>query len=225
MTTRIDRAGESTRQSRPGMAATVDHERTSTRQCRDVMTPIARGSYRGKRVFDIVLAASACIAFSPVMAVIIVAIWLEDRGSPFFTQTRVGKGRATFRILKFRTMRGGVVTRVGRWLRRTGLDELPQFVNVCRGEMSIVGPRPLTLEDITRLDWSREHHDWRFAMKPGITGIAQLAGGRSARHSARLDRLYLRRQSAALDLRMIALSFITNIVGKAAVRRSLWPYA
>jgi lipopolysaccharide/colanic/teichoic acid biosynthesis glycosyltransferase len=176
------------------------------------------GDYRGKRVLDVTLAVSACIMFAPLVAVIAVAIWLEDRGSPFFTQMRVGRGRGTFRILKFRTMRAGVVTRVGRWLRRTGLDELPQFVNVCRGEMSIVGPRPLTLEDITRLDWSSAAHDWRFAMKPGITGIAQLAGGRNARHSARLDRIYLRRQSAALDLCMIALSFIVNIVGKTTVR-------
>jgi lipopolysaccharide/colanic/teichoic acid biosynthesis glycosyltransferase len=181
-------------------------------------TSFDSGAYLGKRVLDLALAAVACMMFAPVVAVIAFAIWLEDRGSPFFTQMRVGQGRRTFRILKFRTMRAGVVTRVGRWLRRTGLDELPQFVNVCRGEMSIVGPRPLTLEDITRLDWSSEDHDWRFAIKPGITGIAQLAGGRNARHSARLDRLYLRRQSAMLDVRMIALSFITNIVGKAAVR-------
>lgn len=178
-----------------------------------------RGTYRGKRILDVSLAVAACIAFAPIVTVIMLAIWLEGRGSPFFAQTRVGRRRKTFRILKFRTMRAGVVTRVGRWLRRTGLDELPQFLNVCRGEMSIVGPRPLTVEDVTRLDWSSEHYDWRFAMKPGITGIAQLAGGQSAQHSARLDRLYLRRQCAALDLRMIALSFIINMVGKTAVRR------
>jgi lipopolysaccharide/colanic/teichoic acid biosynthesis glycosyltransferase len=167
---------------------------------------------------DIALAASGCIVFAPVVAVIGVAIWLEDRGSPFFTQPRIGAGRATFRILKFRTMRDGRVTRVGHWLRRTGLDELPQFVNVYRGEMSVVGPRPLTAEDVDRLNWSSAPHDWRFAMKPGITGIAQLAGGRSARHSARLDRLYLRRQNALLDLRIILLSFVINIVGKPTVR-------
>lgn len=182
-------------------------------------TSVDRGAYCGKRALDVTLAASACIVFAPVTVVVLLAIWLDDRGSPFFTQMRVGKGRKTFRILKFRTMRDGVVTRVGRWLRRTGLDELPQFVNVCRGEMSIVGPRPLTMDDIARLDWSSEYHDWRFAVKPGITGVAQLAGGRSAQHSSRLDRLYLRRQCAALDLRMIALSFIINIVGKTTVRR------
>lgn len=184
-----------------------------------MVTNIERGTYRGKRVLDVTLAIAACAAFSPVIVVIMLAIWLEDGGSPFFAQARVGKRRKTFLILKFRTMRDGAVTRIGRWLRRTGLDELPQFLNVCRGEMSIVGPRPLTVADITRLDWGWEHHDWRFAMKPGITGIAQIAGGRSAQHSARLDRLYLRRQCAALDLRIIALSFIINIVGKTTVRR------
>lgn len=180
---------------------------------------VEQGAYRGKRVLDVILAVAACAVFSPVIVVIMLAIWLDDGASPFFAQARVGQRRKTFLILKFRTMRAGVVTRVGRWLRRTGLDELPQFLNVCRGEMSIVGPRPLTAEDIVRLDWSSKHHDWRFAMKPGITGIAQIAGGRDAQHSSRLDRLYLRRQCAALDLRMIALSFLINLVGKTAVRR------
>lgn len=175
-------------------------------------------SYRGKRALDVAFAAIACLVFAPAVIVITLAIWLDDRGSPFFTQPRIGTSRRTFPILKFRTMREGVVTRVGRWLRRTGLDELPQFVNVWRGEMSIVGPRPLTAEDVARLSWLSASHDWRFAMKPGITGIVQLAGGRSARHSARLDRIYLRRQSVALDFCIIALSFVINIVGKSAVR-------
>jgi lipopolysaccharide/colanic/teichoic acid biosynthesis glycosyltransferase len=174
--------------------------------------------YRGKRVLDLAGAGTACMVFAPLSAVIVLAIWLEDRGSPFFSQTRTGAARKPFRIFKFRTMREGVVTRVGRWLRRTGLDELPQFVNVCRGEMSIVGPRPLTPVDIERLNWSSAQHDWRFVQKPGITGIAQLAGGRSARHSARLDRLYLRRRSAAMDIHIIAMSFVGNIVGKTAAR-------
>lgn len=180
---------------------------------------VYKAAYAGKRAMDIALATSACIVFAPVVAVIGAAIWMEDLGSPFFTQPRIGAGRATFRILKFRTMCDGRVTRVGYWLRRTGLDELPQFVNVYRGEMSIVGPRPLTAADVDRLNWSSAHHDWRFAMKPGITGIAQLAGGRSARHSARLDRLYLLRQDALLDFRIILLSFVINIVGKPTVRR------
>jgi undecaprenyl phosphate N,N'-diacetylbacillosamine 1-phosphate transferase len=182
---------------------------------------IDRSTYRGQRTLDLAGAAIACLVFAPLFGMIALAIWLDDRGSPFFTQTRIGAGRRPFRILKFRTMHAGVVTRVGRWLRRTGLDELPQFVNVCRGEMSIVGPRPLTPEDIVRLRWCTKHHDWRFAIKPGITGLAQLATCRSARHSARLDALYLRRRCVALDVRIIALSFVINIAGKTAVRRWL----
>ena len=174
--------------------------------------------YRGKRLVDIAFAAVACVVFSPVVLILAFAIWFEDRGSPLFAQIRIGALRKNFEILKFRTMRAGVVTRTGRWLRSTGLDELPQFVNVCRGAMSIVGPRPLTSQDIERLNWACERHEWRFAMKPGITGLAQLMGGRSARYSSRLDRLYLQRQSVALDVRIIVLSFITNIVGKRNVR-------
>lgn len=174
--------------------------------------------YRGKRAVDLAFALLACMAFAPVVAVIALAIWLDDRHSPFFTQTRIGLARRTFLILKFRTMEAGRVTRVGRWLRNTGLDELLQFVNVLRGDMSIVGPRPLTAEDIVRLDWSSDRHEWRFATRPGITGIAQIVGGRSARHSARLDRLYLQRQSALLDSWIIGLSFLINIAGKSTVR-------
>jgi lipopolysaccharide/colanic/teichoic acid biosynthesis glycosyltransferase len=181
----------------------------------------ASSRYRGKRALDLAGAGVACIVFAPALAVIAMAIWLDDRGSPLFAQVRIGRARQPFQILKFRTMRDNVVTQVGRWLRRTGLDELPQFVNVCRGEMSIVGPRPLTSDDVARLQWSTTLHDWRFRAKPGITGLAQLAGGKSARHSARLDRLYLRRQSLALDLRIIALSFAVNVAGKTAIRRRL----
>lgn len=180
---------------------------------------VDKPAYVGKRVMDIAFAACACVVFAPLVAIICLAIWLDDGGTPFFTQQRIGAARATFRILKFRSMRDGVVTRVGRWLRRTGLDELPQFMNVCRGEMSVVGPRPLTPVDVARLNWASARHDWRFEMKPGITGIAQLVGGRSARHSARLDRLYLRRQGALLDICIVALSFVGNLAGKAAVRK------
>jgi lipopolysaccharide/colanic/teichoic acid biosynthesis glycosyltransferase len=87
--------------------------------------------------------------------------------------------------------------------------------------MSIVGPRPLTGEDISRLGWSGQKHDWRFSAAPGITGLAQLLGGRGARSSERLERLYLRRQSFSLDMRIVALSFVVNILGKHKVRRWL----
>jgi undecaprenyl phosphate N,N'-diacetylbacillosamine 1-phosphate transferase len=173
----------------------------------------------GKRALDVMAAAAACAVFTPAAAMVTLATWLEDGGSPLFLQTRVGRGREPFTIFKFRSMRAQTVTHVGQWLRRTGIDEWAQFLNVCRGEMSVVGPRPLTVDDLRRLGWTDDRTDWRFATKPGITGLSQLFGGRSARASLRLDRLYLRRQSLSLDLQLIALSFAANVVGKRTIRR------
>jgi undecaprenyl phosphate N,N'-diacetylbacillosamine 1-phosphate transferase len=176
-------------------------------------------SYCGKRTLDVLAAGTACALFAPAAAAVVVATWLDDRGPPLFLQDRVGRRRVPFTIFKFRSMRNQQVTRVGQWLRRTGVDELPQFLNVCRGEMSVVGPRPLTGDDLRRLGWTDARTDWRFATKPGITGLSQLFGGRGARASLRLDRLYLRRQSLALDAQLIALSFAANVVGKRMLRR------
>jgi undecaprenyl phosphate N,N'-diacetylbacillosamine 1-phosphate transferase len=178
-------------------------------------------SYPAKRAIDLVVAGAACAAFAPLAAAITAATWLEDRGSPLFSQARVGRERQLFTILKFRSLHAEKVTRTGQWLRRTGIDELPQFVNVLRGDMSVVGPRPLTKQDVDRLGWAGRDHDWRFAARPGITGLSQLLAGRGARASERLDRLYLRRQSPYLDAQLIALSFAVNVVGKRTVRRWL----
>jgi lipopolysaccharide/colanic/teichoic acid biosynthesis glycosyltransferase len=180
-------------------------------------------SYVGKRALDLTVAATACAAFTPLAAGIALATWLEDGGAPLFLQTRVGYRRRPFTVFKFRTMRDQQVTRVGRWLRQTGLDELPQFINVLHGDMSVIGPRPLTGHDVQRLGWAHQDHDWRFAAKPGITGLSQLLAGRSARYSRRLERLYLRRQSLSFDLRLIGLSFAVCLVGKRVVRRWLRP--
>ena len=175
--------------------------------------------YPGKRALDVLVAGTACAAFAPLVAGIAVATWLEDSGSPLFAQSRIGRERHPFTILKLRSMREQRVTRVGRWLRRTGIDELPQFVNVLRGEMSVVGPRPLTQQDVERLGWHDPPHDWRFATNPGITGLSQLLARPTSRSTRRLDRLYLQRQSLVLDLRLIALSFAVNVAGKRNVRR------
>lgn len=185
------------------------------------MTSNTAQPYPGKRAFDLAVAGTACLAFAPLAAGIAIASWLEDGGPTLFAQSRVGQHRKPFTILKFRSMREGEVTRLGQWLRRTGIDELPQFLNVIRGDMSVVGPRPLTEVDVERLEWSGSQHDWRFAIRPGITGLSQLLAGRGARSTQRLDRLYLQRQSLALDAQMIALSFAVNVFGKAPVRRWL----
>jgi len=179
-------------------------------------------SYRGKRLFDLTITAVAVVVFAPVLCCIAVLIWLEDRGSPLFRQTRVGRFRRPFATLKFRTMRDGVVTHTGKWLRRTGIDELPQFFNVWRGEMSVVGPRPLTEADITRLGWSDPSYDWRFEVKPGITGLSQLLAGNGAKASRRFDRYYLRHKNLILDIRLVTISFLANLIGKQAAKKLLW---
>lgn len=176
---------------------------------------------RGKRAMDVSLSLAALGVFAPVAAAAALCIRLEDGGPVLFVQERVGRGRRPFSILKLRTMHGREVTRVGRWLRATGLDETAQFLNVLRGDMSIVGPRPLTPADVERLDWSGPEHDARFAVRPGITGLAQVLGGRSARHTRALDALYARRAGAALDLSLIAVSFAMNLAGKRRVRAAL----
>jgi len=172
-----------------------------------------------QRLFDGAGAALGLLAFAPVMATVAAAIWLEDGGPVLFRQTRMGRQRQPFTILKFRSMRNGRVTRVGRLVRATGLDELPQFINILRGEMSAVGPRPLTEDDVRRFGWTTAAHDFRWQAPPGLTGLVQLAGADSPAHALDLDRAYLGRRGVLLDCRLIAWSFAVNIFGKARVRR------
>jgi lipopolysaccharide/colanic/teichoic acid biosynthesis glycosyltransferase len=174
-----------------------------------------------KRLFDLVGAAGGLLAFSPAMAVIAAAIVLEDGGPVLFRQERIGRRRRPFTILKFRSMRDGRITRVGRMLRATGLDELPQFINILRGDMSAVGPRPLTESDVTRLGWTAPRYDFRWRVPPGLTGLAQVTEARSGRLSLGLDRRYVARQSLSLDVRLVAISFAINALGKERVRRLL----
>jgi lipopolysaccharide/colanic/teichoic acid biosynthesis glycosyltransferase len=118
-------------------------------------------------------------------------------------------------------MRDGRVTRVGRVLRATGLDELPRFINVLRGDMSAVGPRPLIEADVTRFGWTTAYYDFRWKVPPGLTGLAQILGPSSRRAALFLDRKYIIRQSVWLDVRLIALSFAVNALGKQRVRELL----
>jgi lipopolysaccharide/colanic/teichoic acid biosynthesis glycosyltransferase len=174
-----------------------------------------------KRVFDVCGAVGGLLFFGPVMICVAGAILIDDGRPVLFRQARLGRGRRTFEIVKFRSMRDGRVTRVGRTLRATGLDELPQFVSILRGDLSAVGPRPITEEDAQRFGWSGPSAAARWRVKPGLTGLAQLAA-RSPRESLVLDRRYARRRSLALDCRIIAMSFVVNLLGKSRARRLLF---
>ena len=155
------------------------------------------------------------------MLAIAAAMRIDDGGPVLFRQERLGYNRRPFEILKFRSMRDGRVTRVGRLLRATGLDELPQLVNILRGDMSAVGPRPLTPDDVVRLGWSGPEFDFRWSCRPGLTGLAQLLGARPDDDALGLDRVHARAWNAARDCQLIAWSFAVNVFGKARIRRLL----
>jgi len=180
-----------------------------------------------KRAFDLVGAPLLMLLFSPVMAAAALAIKLDSRGPVLFRSRRPGIGGRPFDCFKFRTMREGAeelqdrleeqnekggalfkirrdprVTRVGAFLRRWSLDELPQLLNVMRGEMSLVGPRPLPQRDFDRLeDWHRK----RYLVLPGLTGLWQVSGRSELDFDelVRLDFLYLERWSVFLDLTIL----------------------
>jgi lipopolysaccharide/colanic/teichoic acid biosynthesis glycosyltransferase len=171
-----------------------------------------------KRGFDIVVSALALILASPLLLIAAIAIRIESRGSPIYRQPRVGRDGEPFEMLKLRTMREGAdpvgigtavtsgdprVTRVGRFLRRFALDELPNLVNVLRGEMSIVGPRP-TIASQVELYTPRQRR--RLEVKPGLTGLAQIAGRAGVPWEQRieLDIEYVESRSALLDAKIIA---------------------
>src|SRR4029453_5100972 len=162
------------------------------------------------RLCDVIGSTAGLVVFGPIMAVIAAAIVVDDGWPVFFAQDRLGYRRRPFRILKFRSMRDGRVTRVGRVVRATGLDEVPQFINILRGEMSAVGPRPLTLEDVERLGWGGSAFGFRWECRPGLTGLAQLVGARADDDALPLDRIHSARWSVALDCQLIAWSFAVN---------------
>ncbi|MEI7011474.1 sugar transferase [Leptospira licerasiae] len=175
-----------------------------------------------KRVLEFYSALIALVVFFPVLAVIFLLISVLDPGPVFFLQERMGFGKKIFRIWKFRTLKNGVPTRVGSFLRSSGLDELPQIWNILKGDMGIVGPRPLTEQDIVRLAWSGKSLDRRWSIRPGITGLSQLYSGRGAKYSLCFDLSYLKRSSFILDLKIIILTLVMNLFGKKRIRDFLW---
>ena len=171
------------------------------------------------RLFNILVAIIALTLLAPVLLIIPLLIKLDDGGPVFFKQQRLGLHKIPFTVWKFRTMKDQEITRVGAYLRATALDEFLQFFSILRGQMSIVGPRPLTQSDVTRLGWDTEEYSQRWDVIPGLTGLVQIYGGTSAEHSLELERHYLLHQKFRLDLKIVILSAGVVILGKRRTKR------
>jgi len=172
-----------------------------------------------KRLIDVFLALVVLVVFAPVMLVVSVVIWLDSGLPILFRQQRPGRFEIPFILMKFRTMKntfaddgsplpdGMRLTTVGKWLRKLSLDELPQMLNVLKGDMSIVGPRPLLMEYLSL--YNDEQHK-RHNVRPGITGWAQINGRNSVDWDERfkLDVWYVQNQCLTLDLKIMLMTFL-----------------
>lgn len=175
-----------------------------------------------KRLFDLLFSLIALTIFLIPMLVISIILKLIEKHPIIFRQERIGIDGKKFEILKFQTMINDIPTQTGKILRRTGIDELPQFFNVLKGDMSIVGPRALTRYDIERLGWNTTYYLQRWKVKPGISGFAQIYGGQHKKTSWFWDKKYSENAGLAVDLIVILISFLMNILGKQRVRNLIW---
>lgn len=188
-----------------------------------------------KRTIDFTLAIVGLVVLSPVLLGVAVAIWLFDRQNPLYYQTRIGKGGRPFRFYKFRSMRSVQVTltnvhqndktfkmkvdprvtKIGRFIRKTSLDELPQLLNVLLGDMAVVGPRPPLPVEYARYS---ESDMVRLSVTPGITCIWQVSGRSDIPfdRQVEMDAEYIRTRSVLTDLALIAKTVPAVISGKGA---------
>ncbi|MDE2824022.1 MAG: sugar transferase [Chloroflexota bacterium] len=179
-----------------------------------------------KRPFDLTIIVLAHILLLPLFAVLWIgiplAIWLGDRGPPFYLQERVGRSGKRFQVIKFRTMvsdaesetgpvwaaeRDSRTTRIGRFLRAFRLDELPQVINILRGEMSVVGPRPERPELVERFSRDVPGFSERVRVRPGVAGLAQVRGTAQTRprDKLRYDNLYIETLNPWMDIKLLVL--------------------
>ncbi|MHC4115472.1 MAG: sugar transferase [Planctomycetota bacterium] len=182
-----------------------------------------------KRIFDILLTFPVMVLLLPGFAVIIIAIRVSSKGSAIFKQERAGKDGKPFIFYKFRTMKTNVdpfgpspksgedarLTKVGRFLREYSLDELPQLFNILKGDMSIVGPRPLYISQMAEWD---ERQKKRLLVKPGLTGLAQISGrgGLTREEKLELDVKYVETANFLLDMKII-LATIAQVFGRKSI--------
>jgi exopolysaccharide biosynthesis polyprenyl glycosylphosphotransferase len=190
-----------------------------------------------KRSMDLVLAVCASLVLLPIMLMVALIIKLDSKGPVLFTQTRNGFGNHSFRILKFRTLHtvedgaeikqvsrnDNRVTRIGRLLRRTSIDELPQLWNIIRGDMSIVGPRPHAAAHNSHYGKEITNYAFRHHVKPGLTGWAQVNGFRGETRTVELmkqrvdhDLWYIDNWSVWIDIKIILRTFVQVLVQPSA---------
>jgi Undecaprenyl-phosphate galactose phosphotransferase WbaP len=196
-----------------------------------------------KRLIDVMMAAAGLFFLAPLMIFIALAIWVNDRGPIVFRQTRIGRGGQEFYCLKFRTMvvdaderlahllqtdphaaaewerdrklrNDPRITAMGRFLRKTSLDELPQLINILRGDMSLVGPRPIVRAEVIKYGDAFTEYQ---RVRPGLTGLWQVSGRNDASYDerVRMDSEYVRTWSVAGDIRIVLLTF-PALLGKGA---------
>lgn len=193
-----------------------------------------------KRFFDICLSTAALVVLSPLLLVIAILIYLEDKGPVIYSQTRIGKDGRAFKLYKFRSMcvdadeklkdlqklneRDGPVfkirddprvTKVGKFIRKTCIDELPQLVNIIKGDMSIVGPRPPLPNEVEQYN---SYQKQRLLVVPGLTCYWQIQKGEETTFDewVELDLKYIKERSILLDFRLILLTFKVILSGKGA---------
>ncbi len=182
-----------------------------------------------KLVLDFTFAASLFLVLSPLFIIIFVMLVFVNHGSPFFMQTRPGKHGKPFQIIKFKTMNdkrdkegkllpdSKRLTKVGLILRKTSLDEIPQLLNILKGDISLVGPRPLLMQYLPHYN---EEQAQRHLVKPGITGWAQVNGRQSISFTQRfeLDVWYVRNISFMLDLKILVMTFLNVFRSKGVIQ-------
>lgn len=182
----------------------------------------SRSEYASKRVLDITISLIMLIIFSPFMIITAISIKLEDHGPVFYKQKRMTKDGKTFEILKFRSMivdaesKGykpcatgdSRITKTGHIIRATRIDELPQLINILKGDMSIVGPRPERVEHVEKYTKELPEFSYRLRVRGGLTGYAQIYGkyNTSAEDKLKMDLMYIEKQSLMLDLQLILLT-------------------
>jgi len=180
-----------------------------------------------KRILDFILSFVGFIIISPIFIIVTIILFFANSGRPFFFQERPGKGEEFFRVIKFKSMNdkrdknGDLLsdkerlTKVGKFIRKTSLDEIPQLLNVVKGDMSLIGPRPLLIQ---YLPFYKEREKLRHTVRPGITGLAQVHGRNAINWNDKLelDVQYIEKLSFCVDLKILFLT-IYKVVKREGV--------